>query len=137
TATALPGTTVDANASYYAFVMLDLAGNDGVLDTMYVADDRTVALGGIQKWTLSAGTWSRIWDTNTVAGTAGMRGLTGYAVGTSAVLLATTASASPTPNSIIRMVDSGTTPTAGSITTLIPAVTNQVTVFRGIAMAPQ
>ncbi len=137
TAMPLPGTTADGAASYYAFVMLDLVGNDGVIDTMYVADDRAVALGGIQKWTLSAGTWSRIWDTNTVAGTVGVRGLTGYAVGSSAVLLATTASANPAPNAIIRLVDSGTTPTGASITTLVPAVTGQVTVFRGIALAPQ
>ncbi len=92
---------------------------------------------GIEKWTLSSGTWSKVWDTNTSAGTTGVRGLTGYAAGTSAVLLATTASASPAPNAIIRLIDSGTTPTAASITTLVPAVTGQVTVFRGIALAPQ
>jgi hypothetical protein len=117
--------------------MLDLNGNDGVIDTMYVADDRAAAPGGIQKWTLSSGTWSLIWNTNASAGTAGVRGLTGYAAGSSAVLLATTASASPVPNAIIRLIDSGTTPTAASITTLVPAVTGQVTVFRGIAIAPQ
>jgi hypothetical protein len=135
TATPLAG-TVDANASYYAFVMLDLNG-DNAIDTMYVADDRATAPGGIEKWTLSSGTWSRIWDTNTSAGTIGVRGLAGYAAGSSAVLLATTASASPAPNAIIRLIDSGTTPTAASITTLVPAVTGQVTVFRGIAIAPQ
>ena len=137
TVTALPGTTADTAGSYYAFVMLDLVGNDGTIDTMYVADDRAAAPGGIQKWTLSSGTWSIVWNTNASAGTAGVRGLTGYAVGTSAVLVATTASASPTPNAIIRLIDSGTTPTAASITTLVPAVAGQVTVFRGIALAPQ
>ncbi len=137
TPTALSGTTADTNGSYYAFVLLDMIGNDGVLDTMYVADDRAAAPGGIQKWTLSSGTWSPIWNTNASASTTGVRGLTGYAVGGSAVLLATTASGSPTPNAIIRLVDSGTTPTAASITTLVPAVTGQVTVFRGIALAPQ
>jgi hypothetical protein len=137
TVAALPGPIVDGNGSYYAFVMLDLNGNDGVIDTMYVADDRAAAPGGIQKWTLSSGTWSLIWNTNASAGTAGVRGLTGYAAGSSAVLLATTASASPVPNAIIRLIDSGTTPTAASITTLVPAVTGQVTVFRGIAIAPQ
>lgn len=136
TVAALTG-TVDAAASYYAFVMLDLVGNDGLVDTMYVADDRAVALGGIQKWTASGTTWTRAWDTNSVAGTTGVRGLTGYAVGSSVVLLATTASASPAPNAIIRLVDSGTTPTGASIATLVPAVTGQVTVFRGIALSPQ
>jgi len=135
-ATALPG-TVDSAASYYAFVMLDLVGNDGNIDTMYVADDRATAPGGIEKWTLSGATWSRIWDTNTSAGTAGVRGLTGYAAGSSAVLLATTASASPNPNAIVRLIDSGATPTAASVTTLVPAVSGQVTVYRGIAIAPQ
>jgi hypothetical protein len=135
TATPLPG-TIDANASYYAFVMLDLVGNDGAVDTMYVADDRTTAPGGIEKWTLSSGTWSLIWNTNASAATAGVRGLAGYAVGSSAVLLATTASASPSPNAIIRLVDGGATPTAASITTLVPA-SSGVTVFRGIALAPQ
>jgi hypothetical protein len=142
--TPLPGTTTDANGSYYAFVMLDMNG-DGVLDTLYIADDRATATaagpGGIQKWTLTAGTgsWMFAWASNAAAGTTGVRGLTGYASGSNVVLLATTASASPAPNAIVRLIDPGATtpPTAANITTLVPAVAGAVTVYRGIALAPR
>jgi hypothetical protein len=133
---ALPGTIVDTAASYYAFVLLDMVGGDGLLDTLYVADDRATGPGGIQKWTLTSGTWSQVWTTNTAAGTLGVRGLTGYAAGNNVVLLATTASASPAPNAIIRLIDTGPAPTAASVTTLVPAASG-VTVYRGIALAPQ
>jgi hypothetical protein len=137
TATSLPGTIADGAGSYYAFVLLDMVGSDGVLDTLYIADDRATAPGGIEKWTLTAGTWSLVWNTNAAAGTTGVRGLTGYAAGSSVVLLATTASASPVPNAIIRLIDTGATPTAAGVTTLVPAVPGAVTVYRGIALAPQ
>ncbi len=137
TTTSLPGTGADSAGSYYAFVLLDMVGSDGVLDTLYIADDRATAPGGIEKWTLSAGTWSLVWNTNGAAGTTGVRGLTGYAAGSSVVLLATTASASPVPNAIIRLIDTGATPTAAGVTTLVPAVPGAVTVYRGIALAPQ
>jgi hypothetical protein len=141
TAVALNGTTTDSSGSYYAFVLLDLDG-DGTPDTFYIADDRATALGGIQKWTLTLSaatppvpTWTRVWTSNTAAGTTGARGLTGYASSSGVILIATTQTASPAPNAIIRILDTGVTPT--TFTTLIPAVPGAVTVFRGVALAPK
>lgn len=138
------GTTPDTNASYYAFIFMDLVGNDGIPDTLYVADDRTTAPGGIQKWTGSGfgSTWTMAWNSIAAAGTTGVRGLTGYSSSAGVVLIATTQITSPNPNStisnaIIRLVDTGTTPTAANVTTLVAAPATGAVVYRGVALAPQ
>jgi len=124
--------TSDAAASPFGFVMLDLVGGDGVPDTLYVADDRAPPSGGIQKWTLSGSNW-------TLAGTitgglqVGIRGLAGYAGAGGAVLIATTATASPVSNAIVRYLDvTGTTPASKTL----QAASAGVMVFRGVALAP-
>ncbi|MFM9180334.1 MAG: hypothetical protein ACKOV8_03655 [Phycisphaerales bacterium] len=105
--------------SSYGFVMFDTY-NDNVLDLAYVADDRTTAGGGIQKWVLSGGTWSNSWALlvngsgalQAAAGTgfAGLRGLTGtWDAVNGAQLYATTTEISN--NRLVSILDNGTTPT--------------------------
>ena len=102
--------------------------NPGSGNTIYVADDRTVANGGgIQKWTLAAGTWSLAY-TIAPGGTFGSRGLAVDWRTTTPKIYATT-----TDNNLVAIIDNGSAAT--SVTTLlIAAGTN--TVFRGVAFAP-
>ena len=125
------------NASPYGFVMFD-TNKDSLLDTAFIADDRSSAGGGLQKWTLSGEAWVNSYALlfNTVggltatagSGIVGIRGLTGsYDDSTGAFnLFATTTDASN--NRIVSVVDNGTTPT--TFTTLASAGTNLA--FRGI-----
>jgi hypothetical protein len=129
--------TGTGNASPYGFVMFD-TNKDSLLDTAFIADDRTSAGGGLQKWTLSGAAWVNSYALlfNTVggltatagSGIVGIRGLTGsYDDSTGAFnLFATTTDASN--NRIVSVVDNGTTPT--TFTTLASAGTNLA--FRGI-----
>jgi hypothetical protein len=113
----LPGFPT-ATASPYDFFFADA-------NTVYVADDRTSGgAGGIQKWTLAAGTWS-LQYTLAPAATTGCRGLSGIVAGGVTTLYATTTT---TPlNDLVAVVDTG----AGStFTTLATAGTN--TVLRGV-----
>jgi hypothetical protein len=129
-----------AGASPYGFVMFD-TDNNGALDLAYIADDRTAAGGGLQKWTFNGSAWSQSWAllvnaSNQLSGTAlsgyaGMRGLTGtYANGT-ATLYATT-SAETANNRLISITDSGSTPSTA--TTVAAAGANFV--FRGLDFTP-
>jgi hypothetical protein len=112
---------------------------DSLLDTAFIADDRTSAGGGLQKWTFNGTAWVNSYSllfnaaTSGLTGTAGsgivgIRGLTGgYDDTTGAFsLFATTADASN--NKIVSVVDTGTAPT--TFTTLASAGTNLA--FRGI-----
>ncbi|MFM8213142.1 MAG: Ig-like domain-containing protein, partial [Pirellula sp.] len=123
-------------ASPYGFVMFDTDGN-GVLDRAYIADDRTSAGGGLQKWTFNGTSWSSSWallvnGSNALSATAGsgfagMRGLSGSFSSGIATLYATTTEASN--NRLISIVDTGaSTPT--SATQLATAGANYV--FRGV-----
>jgi hypothetical protein len=123
-------------ASPYGFVMFD-TNSDGTLDLAYIADDRTAVGGGLQKWTLSGGTWSRSWallvngagtlSATAGSGFAGLRGLTGtWDSVNGAQLYATTTETSN--NRLISISDLGTTPI--SATNLASAGTNYV--FRGV-----
>jgi len=125
-----------ANASTYGFVLFD-TNSDGTNDLAYLADDRTTAGGGLQKWVLTGGTWTNSWSvlvnaagaTSTTAGTgfAGIRGLTGtWDALNGAQLFATTTETSN--NRVIGFSDTGTTPT--SFTNVASAGTNYV--FRGV-----
>ena len=125
-----------ANASTYGFVLFD-TNSDGTNDLAYLADDRTTAGGGLQKWVLTGGTWTNSWSvlvngtgaTSTTAGTgfAGIRGLTGtWDALNGAQLFATTTETSN--NRLIAFSDTGSTPT--SFTNLASAGTNYV--FRGV-----
>ena len=125
-----------SGASTYGFVMFDTNG-DGTNDLAYLADDRTTAGGGLQKWVLTGGTWTNSWSllvnasgaTSATAGTgfAGIRGLTGtWDAVNGAQLFATTTETNN--NRVIAFSDTGTTPT--SFTNLASAGTNYA--FRGV-----
>lgn len=96
-------------------------------DVIYVADDRTIATGGgIQKWTLSAGTWTLTYRLTTGL-TAGVRGLAVNWAGAEPVVYATT-----TDNRMVAVTDAGS---ASPVATLATATLN--TAFRGLAFAPE
>jgi hypothetical protein len=116
----LPGFPTTAGPSPYSFSIKPTTA-----DVAYVADDRTIALGGgIQKWILSAGTWGLAYILNNGL-TAGVRGLAIDWSGANPVLYGTTADAS---SKLIKITDVGGLSLA---TTLTTAATN--TAFRGIA----
>lgn len=124
-------------ASPYGFVMFD-TNSDSLLDTAFIADDRTGAGGGLQKWTFNGTAWSNRYsllfdaaagNLSATAGTglAGIRGLTGtYDSSTGFSLFATTTEASN--NRLVQILDNGTNPTTYS--TLASAGANNV--FRGV-----
>ena len=127
------------NGSPYGFVMFD-TNNDSTLDLAYVADDRTSAGGGIQKWTFNGSAWSNSWallvgasgtstlQSGTGAGFAGLRGLAGtYDAVSGATLFATTTET--TNNRLISILDTGRT-TPSTYATLQAAGANYV--FRGV-----
>jgi Bacterial Ig-like domain len=126
-------------ASPYGFVMFDTDGN-GSIDRAYIADDRTSAGGGLQKWTFNGTSWTNSWallvnGTNQLSATAGsgfagLRGLSGSFSNGTATLYATTSET--TNNRMISIVDSGSTPT--SATAIASAGANYV--FRGLDLVP-
>jgi hypothetical protein len=94
TIAALPGFPITSGPSAYDFYFADAS-------TLYVADDRVNGSGGIQKWTLSAGTWGLAY-TLAPALNVGCRGLSGN-VGTAGVTLFATTTA----NTVVSVVDTG------------------------------
>ena len=128
-----------AGASTYGFVMFD-TNNDSTLDLAYLADDRTTAGGGLQKWTFNGSAWTNSWallvgasgtsilQSGTGVGFAGVRGLAGtWNATTGATLFATTTELSN--NRLISILDTGLT-TPSTYTQLQSAGTSQV--FRGV-----
>jgi hypothetical protein len=101
-------------------------------DTLYVADDRSVASGGgIQKWTFDGSTWSLAYTMATAPG-GSVRGLHGYVDATnggSVVLFATTTETNA--NRVVTVTDTGA---ASAFTTIATAPTN--TAFRGVRYLP-
>src|SRR5207249_1686071 len=91
--TALPGFPTASGPSSYDFFLADAT-------TLYVADDRALNTnaslsGGIQKWKLNAGTWSRVYTLGDPAAAnnglpSGARGLTGTVSAGAATLYFTT-----------------------------------------------
>ena len=131
-----------SGASTYGFVMFD-TNQDGSVDLAYLADDRTTAGGGLEKWMLVNGTWTQSWallvnGTGTLSGTAavgfaGIRGLTGtWDAVNGAQLYATTTET--TNNRLISIVDNGSINPPTTATNLASAGTNYV--FRGVAFTP-
>ncbi|MBX2992649.1 MAG: hypothetical protein KF749_15960, partial [Bacteroidetes bacterium] len=120
--TLLPGLPTTGTHSNYGFAI----SPDG--NTMYMADDGTVANGGgIQKWTLSAGTWSLAYILlNNGTTTTSIRGLIVDWSGANPVIYANTST-----SVLIQVIDTGAASTA---TTLATAAAS--TAFRGIAFAP-
>jgi hypothetical protein len=117
--TLLPGFSGAGPLSSYGFVFRDA-------DTLYVADDRNTALGGIQKWTRSGGTWSLAYTLNTT-GNLGLRGLAGGLIGGQYTLFGTTTQANA--NQLVSVIDAG----AGSTFNVL-ATAEANTVFRGVAL---
>ena len=122
TITNLPG--FPTTGSPYAFFFADLSTAVAGVDTLYVADDGT----GIQKYTLSGGTWIFSGNVTTTA----MKGLTGVVNGSSVTLYATSA----TGASLVKFTDTSgyNAAPSGTLTTIASAGTNKA--FRGVALAP-
>jgi hypothetical protein len=121
TITLLPGFPTTAGPSAYDYFFADA-------NTVYVADDRGSAAGGIQKWTLSGGTWTLQYTLNPSTNI-GCRALSGVVNGGIATLYATTAESAG--DHVVSVTDTG----AGSLfTQLATAGTN--TIFRGIRKLP-
>jgi hypothetical protein len=120
------------NTSPYQFVFADLSAAVPGVDTLYVADDRTVANGGgLYKFSLV----DSAWVLNGVASNS-LRGLTGSVSGTTVNLYATTSATSA--NSIVSLIDTGGYNAAFSSTTFTTVATAAAnTGFRGIDFAPQ
>ena len=107
---------------------------NGVMDRGYVCD----ATSGLQKLVYSGGAWAgtpawavRIASGGTALGAAGSgcTGLTGsYASGTATLYVVENITSASGNNRIMKVVDSGTTPT--SATTIATAGTNYM--FRGV-----
>jgi len=145
--TLLFNSSITGTASPYGFMMFSTGGQGaGVLDLAYIADDRTTAGGGLQKWTLSGTSWTNSWSlfvSGTATGTstlqsgtatnfAGLRGLAGtYDSVLGATLYATTTETSN--NRLISILDSGTT-TPSTYSTLQSAGLNFA--FRGVDLSP-
>lgn len=123
-----PGATMGASPN--SFYLADLTDAVPGVDVAYVADDRTPG-GGIQKWSLVAGSWVL---NGTIAGTSStaVRGLNGRATGTSVALAATS------NTGLFFLTDNAGYNTAPSLATLPTAVATAGTrkAFRGIAFAP-
>ena len=145
TSNLLFNSTITGTGSPYGFMMFSTGGQGaGVLDLAYIADDRAVAGGGLQKWTLSGTSWTNSWSllvgasgtstlqSGTGAGFAGLRGLAGtYDSVLGATLYATTTETNN--NRLISIFDTGTT-TPSTYATLQSAGTNFV--FRGVDLSP-
>ena len=122
-----------AQYSPFGFAVVDRNGN-GAVDTVYMADDGMETMPandqGIQKWTLSGGTWGR--DTSfAVTPAIGYRGLAALVTANDVVtLVATTAEA--TNNRIYVFVDSG----SGSPTSTLMGTSATNTLYRGVAFSP-
>ncbi len=127
TITNLPGYTT-STTSPYGFFLADLNGGVAGDDTLYVADDNGAGgTGGIQKYSLVAGSWVA---NGSVASTAGLRGLTGAVSGNSVTLYVTSGGA------LFTLTD-----TAGYNATITGTLGSLATVaanraFRGVAFAP-
>ncbi|MFM7243469.1 MAG: PEP-CTERM sorting domain-containing protein [Planctomycetaceae bacterium] len=134
-----------AGASTYGFVMFATgSAGTGVLDLAYLADDRSTAGGGIQKYTFNGTAWSNSWSllvgasgtsilqSGAGVGFAGLRGLAGtYDAVNGATLYATTTETSN--NRLISILDTGLT-TPSTYTTLQSAGANYA--FRGVDLSP-
>lgn len=135
--TLLPGfpTASTNSASSYAFLFTDQSATVPGLDVLYVADDGSAtATAGIQKWSLVNNTWILNGTIGTAAGATAIavRGLAGGVSGTTATLLATSAT------SLYAVTDQAGYNAAPSTATLPAAIATAGTntAFRGVALAP-
>lgn len=132
TVTRLSGFT-DANSpSSVGLVGFD-RDNNGAIDQLYVADDRTVTGGGVQRWKLNGATWTLEGTISTGTG-AGARFVTGYVSNNIVTVLVTTAEALATNPRVLQLTDNGGATSAVTSKVLATAAVN--TTYRGIALAP-
>jgi len=132
-ATTPAGLPISGSSSPFGFVFLDLDANIPGAETLYVADDRTVAKGGgIQRWHWNGASWALSATLNVGATPIGFRGLAGYVADGRAVLFATTADAAA--NRLVSFSDDGASaPALGTVLVASPANT----LFRGVALSPR
>lgn len=131
TSTLLMGFPTASGPGTYGFIGLDRSATVPGIDTFYVADDRSPASGGgVQRWTLSGGTWSLGATLNTGIAS-GVRGVTAYVDGADVVVIATTGE---NPSRLVSFRDVGGAATSATATPLATAAAN--TQFRGVALAP-
>lgn len=131
TATTLPGLPTTNAASPDGFALFDLNPNVAGIDTLYLADDRGLAMGGgIQKWTFNGSTWTQV-TTFSSGITTGLRALAAAKLpdGTIA-LFATTTEAT---NSLVRFVDDFVHIPTATVLATAPARY----AFRGVAVSPR
>ncbi len=130
TATPLPGMSTVAGPSPYSFALVDRSAAISGLDTMYVADDRSLAnFGGIQRWVYDGFSWTN--DLTFGDGTSGVRGLAAVVEGKGVRIIATTSEV-PT-NRILSIYDE-----PGVSPTIVPiAMSPTNTAYRGVAFAPK
>jgi hypothetical protein len=135
TANVLPGTATSGTASPspYGFALFDRNPGLAGIDTLYLADDRSVANGGgIQKWTFDGTTWTLGTTFSAVSsGTAvGYRGLTGVVLNGQVTLVGTTTEA--VSNRVVVFVDPGSGSPTGTVIATSPSTGN----YRGVALQP-
>ncbi|MEJ7734889.1 MAG: hypothetical protein WKG00_37585, partial [Polyangiaceae bacterium] len=128
TVTPLPGLPT-TSASPYSFAFFDMNSLVAGVDTLYLADDSSVANGGgIQKWTFDGITWTKV-ATFANGLTAGVRGLAGMIIDGNPTLLAVNTS---NPPSVLVVVDDGSAdPVLTPVTTAAAD-----TFYRGVAFSP-
>jgi hypothetical protein len=98
----------------------------------YVADSRTAAGGGVQKWVNTAGTWSLAYTMSVGASTGAFGIAVDFYAGVNPRIYATVSSASGTQ--VLYFDDNGTaTPTLNIISTLLSTTFKA---YRGVAFAP-
>jgi hypothetical protein len=95
----------------------------------YIADDRTTALGGIQRWDKTDSTWALSYVLGTGVANIGARGLAVDFSGAQPLIYATTGEAAN--NRLIQILDTG----EGSIATTL-AFAGEKQAFRGLDFAP-
>jgi hypothetical protein len=130
-ATVLPGfPAATTGASPHGFYFADLSATVPGVDVVYVADDRTTA-GGIQKWSLVAGSWVLNGIIASTASSA-VRGLSGTASGATVTLVASSSTG------LFFLEDNAGYNEAPSLTDLPEAIAaaSPNTAFRGLAFAP-
>jgi hypothetical protein len=122
--TPFPGTNVNTSSSPYDFVLVNSS-------LMYLADDSAAAgLGGLQRWELSAGTWTRT-QTYQLANGGRIRQMTSTTDASGNNVLYVTSLDASNVSTIQSLVDTG----AGSTFNVV-ATANALTVFRGIEFTP-
>lgn len=111
------------------FVLADLTMVTGV-DTLYVADERAVPNGGVQRWTSNGATWTLVTTFNDGL-TAGCSNVVASKIGNGAHVICATLES---PSRLVRYLDDGMNmmPMA-----TVLATASAGTAYRGVAVSPQ